>query len=70
MRSNLVPIGLAIHNEDKENKFSESWSYHIVTERLITCKHGTISEINVHDIEKGLDRIIEEFTNLKKYFLY
>jgi hypothetical protein len=37
-----------------------------VAERLIAYKYGIISEINVQNIEKGLDRIIEEFTNLKK----
>ena len=70
MRNNLMPIGLAIHNEDKDRKNSESWSYHIVAERLIAYKYGTISEINVQNIEKGLDRIIEEFTNLKKELLF
>ena len=70
MRNNLLPIGLAIHNEDKACNFSESWSYHIVAERLIAYKYGTISEINVQNIEKGLDRIIEEFTNLKKELLF
>ena len=59
MRNNLMPIGLAIHNEDMDRKYSESWSYHIVAERLIAYKYGTISEINVQNIEKGLDRIIE-----------
>lgn len=70
MRNNLLPIGLAIHNEDKDNKFSESWSYHIVAERLIAYKYGTISEINIQNIEKGLDKIIEEFTNLKQELLF
>lgn len=70
MRNNLLPIGLAIHNEDKDRNFSESWSYHIVAERLIAYNYGTISEINVQNIEKGLDRIIEEFTSLKKELLF
>ena len=70
MRNNILPIGLAIHNENKDRKFSESWSYHIVAERLIAYKYGTISEINVQNIEKGLDRIIEEFTSLKKELLF
>lgn len=47
MRNNLLPIGLAIHNEEKDRRFSESWSYHIVAERLIAYNHGTISEIHV-----------------------
>lgn len=28
MRNNLLPIGFAIHNEDR---YCESWSYHIIT---------------------------------------
>lgn len=35
MRNNLLPIGLAIHNEEKDRRFSESWSYNIVAERLV-----------------------------------
>jgi hypothetical protein len=70
MRNNLVPIGLAIHNEEKDRRFSESWSYHIVAERLIAYNHGTISEIHVQNIEKGLDKIVDEFSNLKQELLF
>lgn len=70
MRNNLLPIGLAIHNKDNDRKFSESWSYHIVAERLIAYKYGTISEIHVQNIEKGLDKIIEEFTSLRQELLF
>lgn len=41
MRNNLLPIGFAIHNEDR---YSESWSYHIIAERLIAYKNGRISD--------------------------
>lgn len=70
MRNNLLPIGLAIHNEDLDRKFTESWSYHIVAERLIAYNHGTISEIHIQNVEKGLDKIIEEFSGLKQELLF
>lgn len=35
-------IGFAIKNEDR---FSQSWSYHIIDERLIAYKHGKITNI-------------------------
>lgn len=35
MRNNLLPIGFAIHNEERDRSYSESWSYHIIGERLI-----------------------------------
>ena len=70
MRNNLLPIGLAIHNEEKDRRFSESWSYHIVAERLIAYNRGTISEIHVQNIERGLDKIIEEFASLKQELLF
>ena len=38
MRNNLLPIGFAVHNEEKDKRWSESWSYHIVAERLIAYK--------------------------------
>lgn len=35
MRNDLLPIGFAIHNEERDRTYSESWSYHIIGERLI-----------------------------------
>ena len=70
MRNNLLPIGLAIHNEEKDRRFSESWSYHIIAERLIAYNHGNISEVHVQNIEKGLDKIVEEFSSLKQELLF
>lgn len=32
MRNNLLPIGFAIHNEENDRAYSESWSYHIIAE--------------------------------------
>lgn len=70
MRNNLLPIGLAIHNKEKDRRFSESWSYNIVAERLIAYNHGTISEVRVQNIENSLDNIVEEFSSLKQELLF
>jgi len=67
MRNNLLPIGFAIHNEDK---YSESWSYHIIAERLIAYKYGRISEVQVENIEKSLNTIISQFEEMKKDLLF
>ncbi|MGX9135472.1 hypothetical protein ACWV26_14010 [Rummeliibacillus sp. JY-2-4R] len=67
MRNNLLPIGFAIKNEDK---FSESWSYQIIDERLIAYKHGKITNVQVQNIEKNLDAIISQFEEMKKDLLF
>lgn len=45
MRNDLLPIGFAIHNEERDRTYSESWSYHIIGERLIAYKYGKTSEV-------------------------
>ena len=71
MRNNLLPIRFAVHNEERDrSQWSESWSYHIVPERLIAYKYGRISEIQVHNIEKNLNTIIEQFGEMKKDLLF
>lgn len=70
MRNNLLPIGFAIHNEDKDRPYSESWSYHIVAERMIAYKYGKISEIRVQNIENNLSTIIKEFETMKNDLLF
>ena len=67
MRNDLLPIGFAIKNEDK---YSESWSYQIIDERLIAYKHGKITNIQVKNIEKNLDTIISQFGEMKKDLLF
>lgn len=67
MRNDLLPIGFAIKNEDK---FSESWSYQIIDERLIAYKHGKITNVQVQNIEKNLDTIISQFEEMKKDLLF
>ncbi|MDY3974245.1 hypothetical protein [uncultured Veillonella sp.] len=70
MRNNLLPIGFAIHNEERDSRFSESWSYHIVPDRLIAYKHGTISEVHVENIERSLNTMVEEFGKLRQELLF
>lgn len=67
MRNDLLPIGFAIKNEDR---FSESWSYHIIDERLIAYKHGKITNVQVQNIEKNLNTIISQFEEMKKDLLF
>ena len=70
MRNNLLPIGFAIHNEENARAYSESWSYHIIAERLIAYKYGRISEVQVENIEKNLSVIIQHFEELKKDLVF
>lgn len=67
MRNYLLPIGFAIHNEDK---YSDSWSYQIIAERLIAYKYGKISEVQVENIEKSINTIISQFEEMKKDLLF
>lgn len=67
MRNNLLPIGFAIHNEER---YTESWSYHIIAERLIAYKYGRISEVQVENIKKNLNTIISQFEEMKKDLLF
>lgn len=70
IRNNLLPIGFAVHNEEKDRPYSESWSYHIVAERLIAYKYGKISEIRVQNIENNLETIIKQFESMKNDLLF
>lgn len=67
MRNDLLPIGFAIHNEDK---YSDSWSYQIIDERLIAYKYGKITQVQVENIEKSLNTIISQFEGVKKDLLF
>lgn len=70
LRNNLLPIGFAIHNEERDRRFTESWSYHIIAERMISYNHGKLSETRVENIEVSLDKFIEEFNGLKQDLLF
>ena len=67
MRNNLLPIGFAIQNVDRHR---DSWSYHIVAERLIAYKYGKINEVHVQNIEKNLNMIISQFEEMKRDLLF
>ena len=63
MQQNRLPIGFANHHKDR---YTDHWSYHIIADRLIAYKHGTINEVQVEGIERNLDRIIAEFTEMRR----
>jgi hypothetical protein len=67
MRNNVLPIGFAVHNEDR---FRDSWTYAIVPERLIAYNHGRINEVQVDSIEKNLTTIISQFDEMKRDLLF
>ena len=67
MRNNLLPIGYAIHNEDR---YRDSWTYAIIPERLIAYQHGKVNEVQVEAIEKSLNTIIGQFDELKQDLLF
>lgn len=62
MRNDKLPIGFAVNNDDR---YTDSWSYAIIAERLIAYKHGKITGIQVESINKNLETIIEKFTEMK-----
>lgn len=70
MRNDLLPIGFAVHNKERDRRYSESWSYNIIGERLIAYKYGKINEIQVHNIEKNLSEIIEKFEEMRRDLLF
>lgn len=67
MRNNLLPIGYAVHNEDR---YRDSWTYAIIPERLIAYNHGKINEVQVEAIEKNLNTIIAQFDEMKRDLLF
>ena len=67
MRNNVLPIGYAVHNEDR---YKDSWTYAIIPERLIAYNHGKINEVQVESIEKNLNTIISQFDEMKRDLLF
>lgn len=67
MRNDWLPIGFAVHNEDR---YRDSWTYTIVPERLIAYNHGKINEIQVQNIEKNLNTIINQFEEMKRDLVF
>ncbi len=57
MRRDKLPIGVAVQKDG-----NSKWSYYIVAERLVAYKHGNLNENLIDDIEKKLDKIIENFS--------
>lgn len=69
MRNDLLSIGYTIKQDEDHCPYSESWSYHIIDERLIDYKHGKINELQIQNIEKSLNTIVEQFEEMKKDLL-
>ncbi|MCL2120644.1 MAG: hypothetical protein FWH28_00155 [Clostridiales bacterium] len=67
MRNNLLPIGFAVHNEDR---YRDSWTYAIVPERLIAYNHGKINELQIESIDNNLSMIIKQFDEMKRDLLF
>ena len=67
MRNDLLPIRFSIHSKDG---YTDSWSYHIIGERLIAYKHGKITNVQVQNIEKNLETIITQFEEMKHDLLF
>ena len=67
MRNNVLPIGFAVHNEDR---YKDSWTYAIIPERLIAYNHGKINEVQVESIDKNLTTIIGQFNEMKQDLLF
>lgn len=67
MRNDLLPIGFAVHNVDR---YRDSWTYHIIAERLIAYNHGKMNQVQVQAIEKNLDTIIAQFEEMKRDLLF
>ena len=67
MKNDLLPIGFGVHNEDR---YRDSWTYTIVPERLIAYNHGKINEIQVQNIEKNLNTIINQFEEMKRDLVF
>ncbi len=70
MRNNLLPIGFAVHNEEKDHRFHESWSYYIIAERLIAYKHGRLAEVQIADIATNLATISKKFDEVKSDLVF
>lgn len=62
MRNNLLPIGFAVKHDEA---YRSNWTYVIVPERLIAYNHGKVNEVQVENIEKSLDTIVQKFEEMR-----
>ena len=67
MRNDLMPIGFAVKID---GTYRESWTYVIIPERLIAYKYGKITSLQIENVEKSLNSIIDEFVTMKKDLLF
>ena len=62
MRNNLLPIGFAVKQDEA---YRSNWTYVIIPERLIAYNHGKVNEVQVENIEKSLDTIVQKFEEMR-----
>lgn len=67
LQQEKLPIGYATLKEDR---YSESWSYHIVAERLIAYKYGRINAVQVESIERNLTQIVHLLEKTKTDLMF
>jgi len=60
MRYGKVPIGSAVKPEGQR-----IYSYHIVPERLIAYKHGTLIETQYQQLDEQMHKLIEQMQMLR-----
>ena len=70
MRNNLLPIGFAVKCEKEKVYGSDTWSYHIIPERLIAYNHGHITEVQIQNVEKNLETLIEKMQEIKNDLVF
>ena len=68
MRNDLLPIGFAIHNEERVDVVGTSKGKGY--QGVIAYKYGKTSEVQVQNIEKSLNTIIEQFEEMKKDLVF
>ncbi len=59
LRDERLPIGYAIKKGNK-------WSYYIIAERLVGYKNGILTNVVIDRIEDRLNKIIENFSDIKQ----
>lgn len=64
LQQEKLPIGYAIRNN------GNSWSYHIIGERLIAYKNGKLNETVINGIEDNLNKIVNSFEDLKNDLMF
>ncbi len=68
LRNNLLPIGFAVKKDDRP--YSSNYTYAIIPERLIAYNHGKINEVQIDNIEKSINSIVNSFEEMKRDLVF